>query len=380
MIVSKISIRAFKSIYELTMPLDPKINVLIGANESGKTNILKAFEAFQSSQPFDNSLTCQYSNHYYMGKSPEITIEFTGLNKENKKQLATVSDVFKEIETFQIKRDGPTLSHYHLIINDAEVEKIDMARLLRLLPKLLYFSEIRLLKNRSEYEQLLTNHIEYETERNLLKIGGIDNYDIIFEDTARGRRALEEASRIITEQVRRVWSQEPSIEVKLNVNGRALYIDFSDNTTVFDTPESRSLGFRWYLSFYVNFLAKTFEAQANEYVFLIDEPGIHLHPAGQKDLVKVLEDLSLKNQLIYTTHSPFMINRQFPERVVLVVKDKNGTHVDTESYRENWRPLRNEIGLKIGDLFFFSDSSLIVELPTSKKSSFFKKLKVRLAD
>ncbi|MBN2354923.1 AAA family ATPase [candidate division KSB1 bacterium] len=380
MIISKISIRAFKSIYELSMSLDPKINVFIGANESGKTNILKAFEAFHSEQPFDNSLTCQYSNHYYMGKSPEITLEFTGLSKENKKQLAAISEVFKEVDTFQIKRDGPGTNNYHLIINDAEVERVDSGRLLKTLPKLLYFAEMRLLKNRAEYEHLLTDHIEYATERNLLKIGGIENYDIIFEDTARGRRSLEEASRIITEQVRRVWSQEPSIEVKLNVNGRALYIDFSDDTTVFDTPESRSLGFRWYLSFYVNFLAQTFEAQANEYVFLIDEPGIHLHPAGQKDLVQVLEDLALKNQLLYTTHSPFMIDRQFPERVVLVIKDKNGTRVDTSSYRENWKPLRNEIGLKIGDLFFFSDSSLIVELPTSKKSGLLGKIKGRVAE
>ena len=192
--------------------------------------------------------------------------------------------------------------------------------------------------------------------------------------SARGRRALEEASRIITEQLRRVWSQEPSIEVKLNVNGRALYIDFSDSTTVFDTPESRSLGFRWYLSFYVNFLAQTFEAQANEYLFLFDEPGIHLHPAGQKDLMKVLEELALKNQVVFTTHSPFMIDRQFPERVILVVKDKNGTRIDHQAYRDHWKPLREEIGLKVGDLFFFSDSSIIVELPT-RKSGLLEKLK-----
>ncbi len=374
MIISKIEVRAFKSIYELALPLDPHINVLIGANESGKSNILKALEAFREKVALDASFTCQYSNHYYMAKPPELTLEFSGFTNENRRLLQLVSESFKEVERFKIRKEGPTLNDYHLLINGNPAEAVDMARLLRILPKILYFPDIRLLKNRVDYDDLIANLPDCATERNLLKIGGVDRYETIFEDNARGRRALEEASRIITEQLRRVWSQEPTIEVKLNVNGRALYIDFSDSTTVFDTPESRSLGFRWYLSFYVNFLAQTFEAQANEYLFLFDEPGIHLHPSGQKDLMKVLEDLALKNQVVFSTHSPFMINRQFPERVILVVKDKNGTRIDNQAYREHWKPLRDEIGLKVGDLFFFSDSSIIVELPT-RKSGILEKFK-----
>ena len=192
-----------------------------------------------------------------------------------------------------------------------------------------------------------------------MRIGGITNPEIVFEDSTRGRRASEEASRLITQQIRRAWTQEPTIEVKLNVNGNVLYIDISDGTTVFDTPESRSLGFRWYLSFYINFIAQTFDAKTNEFIFLIDEAGIHLHPAGQKDLIRVMEDLSIKNQIIYTTHSPFMINREYPQRVRLVIKDKDGTSVESESYRENWKPLRHSIGLMVSDLFFFSDKGVL---------------------
>jgi len=375
MVIHKVMVRAFKSLHELSLTLDPKINVLIGTNESGKSNILKAVESFRHDVVFDNSLTCQYSNHYYMGKPPELILEFGQISKENRRQFMQVSEVFKDVETFQIGREGLEYKDYRLFIGDKPVENVDMHKLVKMVPKVLYFDEIRLLKNRIDYDQLGSAKSDFETERNLLKIGGVETYDIIFEDSARGRRTLEEAGRIISEQIRRVWSQEPTIEVKLNVNGKSLYIDFSDSTTVFDTPESRSLGFRWYLSFYVNFLAQTFEGQANEYIFLIDEPGIHLHPAGQKDLVKVLEDLALKNQIIYTTHSPFMINREYPERVALVMKDKNGTKIDQMCYRENWKPLRNEIGLKVGDLFFFSDSSLILELPTGKKPGLMDKLR-----
>lgn len=376
MILSKVHIRAFKSIYELTMSLNQKVSVLIGANESGKTNILRALESFRSDVPFDNTFTCQYSNHYYMGKSPEVTLEFSGINKENRRNLLRISEAFKDIEQFQIRRDGPDLKDYHLIVGDGEVDTIDFKRLLQYLPKLIYFSDIPLLKNKVDFGSLNSDSIEFSTEKNLLKIGGIEDYHLIFEDSSRGRRAAEEASRIITEQVRRVWSQEPSIEIKLHVNGRVLYIDFSDSTTVLDTPDSRSLGFRWYLSFYVNFITQAFEGRTNEYIFLIDEPGIHLHPSGQKDLVKVLEDLSVKNQILYTTHSPFLIDRQNPDRVLLVYKDKVGTKVNSKAYRDNWKPLRKQIGLTIGDLFFFSDKSLILELPTNKKFGLLSRLRV----
>jgi hypothetical protein len=248
-----------------------------------------------------------------------------------------------------------------------------MDKLLLSLPKFLYFDSIPLLKSRATLQDLMNGNEQFRTERNLLHIGGIGNPEIIFEDNTRGRRASEEASRLITQQIRRVWSQEPTIEVKLNVNGNILYIDLSDGTTVFDTPESRSLGFRWYLSFYINFIAQTFEARANDYFFLIDEPGIHLHPAGQKDLAKIMEDLAMKNQLIFTTHSPFMINRDHPERVRLVSKDKDGTRVDSEAYRQNWKPLRSSIGLMVGDLFFFSERGANAAATPEKKFSFIRR-------
>ena len=76
--------------------------------------------------------------------------------------------------------------------------------------------------------------------------------------------------------------------------------------------------------------------------------------------------MSLKNQLIYSTHSPFMINREFPERVRVVTKDESGTHVENEAYQENWKPLRDSIGLTVGDLFFFSNKGIILEIPTKK--------------
>jgi len=373
MIISRAFIRAYKSVFELAFPLDPKITTLIGANESGKSNILRALNAFSPGAPFDNSLTCQYSDYYYQGKSPEVAMEFTQISKDNRRHLQKFSEAFKDAESFLLRKDGPELDNYHLFINETEAPIKEMDKLLQTLPKFLFFDTIPLLKSRATLQDLMSGSEQFRTERNLLHIGGLSNPEIIFEDNTRGRRASEEASRLITQQIRRAWSQEPTIEVKLNVNGNLLYIDLSDGTTVFDTPESRSMGFRWYLSFYINFIAQTFEARANEYFFLIDEPGIHLHPAGQKDLAKIMEDLAMKNQLVYTTHSPFMINREHPQRVRLVTKDKDGTRIDSEAYRQNWKPLRSSIGLMISDLFFFSERGTAAAEAPEKKFSFLRR-------
>ncbi|MBN2013215.1 AAA family ATPase [candidate division KSB1 bacterium] len=365
MTISNIFVRSFKSIFELTFPVDSQITVLIGPNESGKTNILRSIEAFKAESPFDTNLTCQYSEHYYQKRCPEIALEVSNLTKENKRDLTAISEVFKNTESFYIKRDGTNIENYAVFIDDTAVQIPDMKKLLKMLPKILYFEDIPLLKNRIDFYSLVDGRPGFTTERNLLKIGGLDNYEIIFEDSTRGRRASEEAGRIITEHIRRVWSQEPTIEIKLNVNGKVLYIDVSDKTTVFDTPESRSLGFRWYLSFYINFLAQTFDTRAHEYLFLIDEPGIHLHPAGQKDLIKVLEFLAQKNQVVFTTHSPFLINREYPNRVRLVSKTREGTKIDSEAYRQNWKPLRKSIGLTVSDLFFFGDRGFVLDVSGS---------------
>ncbi|NUM77449.1 AAA family ATPase [candidate division KSB1 bacterium] len=372
MIISRVFVRAYKSIFELAFPLDAKITSLVGANESGKTNILKALHSFSPGSPFDSTLTCQYSDYYYQGKCPEVALEFSQISKENRRNLLRFNEAFKDSETILVKKEGPSLDDYHVFVGESEIALREKDMFLASLPKLLYFDVIQLLKNRATLSDLMDGGDYYRTERNLLRIGGINNPEIIFEDSTRGRRASEEAGRLITQQIRRAWSQEPTIEIKLNVNGNILYIDISDGTTVFDTPESRSLGFRWYLSFYINFIAQTVDARANEFIFLVDEAGIHLHPAGQKDLIKVMEDLSIKNQIIYTTHSPFMINRENPQRVRLVVKDKDGTTVDSEAYRENWKPLRNSIGLMISDLFFFSERG-INEDSHAKKMSFFRR-------
>lgn len=376
MVVSNVHIDAFKSIHQLVFPLDQKITVLIGPNESGKTNLLKAIEHFRPDLSLTTDLTCQYSDFYHNGECPHVGLELTNFTRDEKTKLVKMYEGFRDVESFILKREGPRITDYKIQTDEKILTIGNVKPLFDFLPKILYFDSISVIKDRIDMDSLLKADQDSATERNLLKIGGVDDPSIIFEDSTRGRRAAEETSREITKRIKQVWSQEPSLEIKLRVNGKLMYIDFSDNTTVYDTPKTRSRGFLWYLSFYINFIATTQEAKANEYLFLLDEPGLHLHPSGQKDLTQLLDELAQKNQLIYTTHSPFMINRDHPNRVRVVHKEERGTLVDNEAYRENWRPLRQSIGLTVGDLFFFSNKGIIFELP-SKKSARMGKQKKR---
>ena len=100
MLISKAHIKAFRSIFEFTIPIEPKITLMIGPNESGKTNLLKSLEAFKPGFPFTNNHTCQYSDYYYQGKCPEITLEFSHLSRENRRSLITFHKAFKDIENY----------------------------------------------------------------------------------------------------------------------------------------------------------------------------------------------------------------------------------------------------------------------------------------
>jgi len=231
MIISNIEIIAFKSIRKLMLPLDPKITVLIGPNESGKTNILKAIEYFRPDLIMDKDLTCQYSSFYHSDKAPNISFKLSNFTREEKTKLIKIFDGFRSVDSFILKRDGPKITDYKIQTNDKILSIGNMKPILDILPNILYFDSISVVKDRMDLDNLLKAGENTKTDRNLLKIGGVDDPTIIFDDSTHGRRAAEEAGREITRRIREVWSQEPTLEIKLRVNGKLLYLDFSDATT-----------------------------------------------------------------------------------------------------------------------------------------------------
>jgi predicted ATP-dependent endonuclease of OLD family len=91
-----------------------------------------------------------------------------------------------------------------------------------------------------------------------------------------------------------------------------------------------------------------------------------LHPRGQKDVLNVIEKITQNNQLVYSTHSPFLINRNYPHRIRLLTKDaEKGTIINNKPYSDGktrfWEPLRSSIGVCLGDMLSIGEKNIVVE-------------------
>ena len=135
---------------------------------------------------------------------------------------------------------------------------------------------------------------------------------------------LSSASSAITQKFGEWWSQRRH-RIRYDADGAFFRIWVSDDRRpgVEIELESRSKGFQWFLSFYLVFLVESDDGHKDA-ILLLDEPGLNLHPTAQQTLITFFDNLSARNQLIYSTHSPFLIDGQNLQRVRPVVEGDDG--------------------------------------------------------
>ena len=143
-------------------------------------------------------------------------------------------------------------------------------------------------------------------------------------------------------------------------------------STAFGT---RSRGFVWFFSFLAWY---SHRCRKNEnLILLLDEPGLSLHAKAQGDLLRYFEEqLKPHHQLIYTTHSPFMVDSTHFDRVRIVQdlsiepnsddlpEEQQGTQVITEVLEatpDSLFPLQGALGYEIYQTLFVGPKSLVVE-------------------
>lgn len=128
--------------------------------------------------------------------------------------------------------------------------------------------------------------------------------------------------------------------------------------------ESRSKGFQWFFSFYLVFLVESDEGHRDA-ILLLDEPGLHLHPTAQQELMGFFETLSKDNPLIYTTHSPFLIDGKRIHRVRPVTEDETGhSRISVDGWpkdRETIFPLQAAAGYAMVRGLFQHKKNVLVE-------------------
>ncbi|WP_046178630.1 ATP-dependent nuclease [Domibacillus tundrae] len=160
------------------------------------------------------------------------------------------------------------------------------------------------------------------------------------------------------------YYRQNDIRLNLNMDGEKLHFHIYDGNG--DTPfkpNQRSQGFQWFLSF---FLTMNSEMDDNS-IILVDEPGLYLHAKAQNDILTLLEQISSKQQVIFTTHSPYLIDANRLERVRLVNKNEHqNTLIENKIHRgadkDTMTPVITSIGLDLTrDLTISSGYTVLVE-------------------
>ena len=162
------------------------------------------------------------------------------------------------------------------------------------------------------------------------------------------------------------WYGQRRHKIRYQADGDYFRIWVSDNrrTDVDIELESRSKGFQWFFSFYLVFLVESNEGHKDA-MLLLDEPGLHLHPTAQQELLKFFEKLSVNNPLVYTTHSPFLIDGERIHRVRPVTEDDSGhSRISVDTWpqdRETIFPLQAAAGYAMVRGLFQHNKNVLVE-------------------
>lgn len=176
---------------------------------------------------------------------------------------------------------------------------------------------------------------------------------------------LNSASLDISSKFSSWWSQRRH-KIRYHADGDYFRIWIADDRRpdVEIELEARSKGFQWFFSFYLVFLVESEEGHKDA-ILLLDEPGMHLHPTAQQELIGFFESLSKKNQLLYSTHSPFLVDGEHLHRVRPVTEDATGhSRVDVETWpkdRETIFPLQAAAGYAMVRGLFHHQKNVLVE-------------------
>ncbi|QLH19298.1 AAA family ATPase [Streptomyces sp. Rer75] len=251
-------------------------------------------------------------------------------------------------------------------------------------PKFFYFSNYQNLPGRIALTDLNGQEEQpgaspMQTARALLELASTTAGALSVEDFEERKAELEAVSNDITQQVFEYWKQNPDLSVEIDLDKTTvqhpqgqqaiashLDIRVKDRRHGFTNNFSaRSTGFQWFFSFLAAF--SEFENYPHGVVVLLDEPGLSLHGRAQADFLRFInERLAPQAQVIYTTHSPFMVETAHLDRI-RIVEDRGpdiGAVVTKEVLSvtdDSLFPLQAALGYDIAQNLFVGPDNLLVE-------------------
>jgi AAA15 family ATPase/GTPase len=360
------SIKNFKGINDLKIKIDNIRNIytFVGLNESGKTTILEAINAFANPLPKEERHTLINKKEKYSFKgtielsailklTPKDKEEITKYLRTKGYRVNTVGDNVELERKYKFLNSkfvdgvynfwGITLKVRKLngrieknLIEDNKAIWIETVTFIEanLFPKVIYYPNFLFdFPERIYLEPIKGETVEFTKYRDIVQdilssINPILNLDTdilsrLKEPNDRENELLDhlldKMSSVVSETVFNAWGKlfkrsDKKIEIKYGKemadNKVYHYLQFKlkEKNSLFSISE-RSLGFKWFFSFLLfTEFRKNRTSDKSRVLFLLDEPASNLHPTAQQNLLKTFEDLVDKSILFYTTHSHYLIN------------------------------------------------------------------------
>lgn len=332
-------------------------------------------------------------------ESLRYIVERADLSQLLEKELYDQKDVhgMKEIltNTEQTEAVGRLLSILQEI-SDYDVSYYVYNHVLdRRIPKFLYFDEYYQMKGQDNLDAL-KSRVESDSleESDYPLLGLIDLAGLELNQLVDPKRTealisrLEGAENQLTKKVLQYWSQNQHLRMKFDIrpaqpedpphmtSGVNIWGRVSDTKHMVSTAlGTRSRGFIWFFSFLAWY--SKLRKEGENIILLLDEPGLSLHAKAQEDLLRYFEEeLKPHHQIIYTTHSPFMVDPKRFDRTRIVQdlsiepdsenlpEQLQGTRVTTEvldATPDSLFPLQAALGYEIHQTLFIGPNNLVVE-------------------
>ena len=392
MIIKSVRICNYKSIIDShEVHLSKEITIFIGKNESGKTNVLKAIRDINN---LENSKSL-FPNHYddlktniklkvlldsneleelneSLGDKIITSNEFVVIIDVGDKKSVLKTDEVEELINNYLQTEFQSKSGLDIIVNFDEIDdrtinvedETKKETILAIynelvlkkkkcwstianyicaqIPKIVYLSQIennlpKTITADNLSSEAVKNFITFIAKQSNNEINK-DDFKLLTVSTTSfqdKKRICDDISGILTNFFAENYKQyKVKFALAPNANTVDIYVrDYFINNGSEDKEgaclylEERSKGFNWFVSFVI-----TCNSFLSNEIFILDEPGMDLHLEGQEDMLNVLKEIAKERQIMFCTHSPYLIDTTALPIIRLV--EKRPTTLKRNSFDE----------------------------------------------
>ena len=389
-------VTSFKSIDDSGWVDTDDVTCLVGKNESGKTAFLQALKHLNPAPGVKNEFDLKdYPRKGYVRykrvhkERPEVVVraEFV-LSEQEVQQIDTAfGEGVLRSSKVTLAKDYANRRLWELDVDEtADVkQRIIDEYLDHFLPHFVYFDDYSAMRGRISIQDLRRRRDGHgriddadRTFLSLLSLVGAELEDLENETNYEHLKAeLESASISISDEIFEFWNQNKQLRVQFDLSnanpndvpplnsGTILHVRIWNNRHRVSVPfDERSKGFVWFFSF-LSYFSMLELQEDKQLVLLLDEPGLNLHAMAQADFLRFIDQrLAPKHQVIYTTHSPFMINLDHLSRVRTVQDvDDVGTVISDNVLNNDYEtvfPLQVALGSQMAQTLFLAPHCLMV--------------------